>query len=171
MKTVMLNLKHQIAEHPYFTAFMALLGTLLDFVVQSWSVNIILFLFLFLSVGINTLSGIKLAKKKGNYDLKVLKEKFLKKVQGYIIYLIALWIFIMCLFIMSLKDGKPVINTFYLNIPMTTSFLFLSGVEFLSTKDNLQEGYEIKTPASVTEKIKKFVDSGGKEPDSLIQNK
>lgn len=165
----MLNLKHQIAEHPYFSTIWGILIALVDFSVKSWSVNILLLIFLFVSIGINSWSGVSLAKKKGVYELKILKEKALKKVLGYILFLIALWFLIMCVFVSTLNDLKPIVSPYYLNIPMTTCFLFFSGVEFLSTKDNLMEGYGIRTPSSVVERVENLVGSGGKDADKIIQ--
>lgn len=150
-------------------SFLALLSALLKFILQSWQVDGILFIFLFVMIGIDTWTGVKLAKKRKIYDYKILKEKFLKKVLGYIIFLIALWTFTMMLFLMNFKDGQSVINSYYLNVPMMTTTLFFAGIEFLSIKDNVIQTFGIRTPASVVDKVESFVGSGGKSPESLTE--
>lgn len=149
-------------------SFFALLSTLFKFIVQSWSVNVILFGLLFLAIGIDTWTGVRLAKKKNEYDYKTLKEKFMKKTLGYITFLIALWVFTMMAYLMNIKDGEPFINSYYLNIPMMTTFLFFNGIEFLSTKDNIVQNFGIITPNSVVDNIEKFVGSGGKDYEKLL---
>ena len=160
MKDSMLNIKHQIVEHPYMVVFFAVLNALLKFVIESWSVNTILFIFLFFLIAIDTHTGVKLAKLKNVYDYKLMKSKAIKKVLGYIVFMIALWTFTMMLFLMNLKDGQPVISNYYLNIPMMTTILFFAGIEFLSIKDNAMLIYGIKTPASITDRVEKLVNTG-----------
>jgi hypothetical protein len=171
MKSALLQLKDQMMNHPYMISFLALLSTLLKFVLQSWQVDGILFIFLFIMIGIDTWSGIKLAKSRKNYDYKVLKDKFVKKVLGYLSFLIALWTFTMMLFLMNIKDGKTVIDSYYLNVPMMTTILFFAGIEFLSIKDNITQTFGIKTPASVVGKVEQFVGNGGKDPETLTNPK
>jgi phage-related holin len=171
MRTTLLDLKDQIMSHPYTVSFLALLSTLLKFILQSWQVDGILFIFLFVMIAIDTWTGIKVAQTGKTYDYKVLKEKFVKKVLGYIVFLIALWTFTMMLFVMNIKDGESVINSYYLNVPMMTTILFFAGIEFLSIKDNLTRTFGIRTPASVVEKIENFVGSGGKDFETLTEPK
>ncbi|WP_337043875.1 phage holin family protein [Emticicia sp. 17c] len=118
-------------------------------------------------MGLDTCTGVKLARKTHTYDYKLLREKTIKKALGYIIFLIALWIFTMMLFLINIKDGVPFIDSYYLNIPMMTTILFFAGIEFLSVRDNLAQTYGIKTPTSVTRKIETFIASGGEAPQSL----
>jgi hypothetical protein len=167
MKEFMFNLK-LLLNHPYVVSFLALLSTLLKFVLESWSVNIILFGLLFVSIAFDTWTGVRLSKNLGTYDYKILKEKTVKKTLGYITFLMALWVFTMMLFLMNLKDGQPIVSTYYLNIPMMTTFLFFAGIEFLSTKDNIVKNYGIITPNSVVDNIEKFVGAGGKDYEKLI---
>lgn len=171
MKSTLIHLKDQLLNHPYMVSFLALLSTLLKFILQSWQVDGVLFIFLFIMIGIDTWSGIKLAKSRHNYDYKILKDKFVKKVLGYITFLMALWTFTMMLFLMNIKDGKTVIDSYYLNVPMMTTILFFAGIEFLSIKDNVTKTFGIRTPASVVDKVEQFVGSGGKEPHTLIEPK
>ena len=171
MKTTLLHFKDQVMSHPYMASFLALLSALLKFVLQTWQVDGILFIFLFAMIGIDTWTGIKLAKIRKEYDYKLLKEKFLKKVLGYIIFLIALWTFTMMLFLMNLKDGESVIDTYYLNVPMMTTILFFAGIEFLSVKENVTLIYGIRTPASIVGKVESFVSGGGKNPEALTEQK
>ncbi|RFS16991.1 phage holin family protein [Emticicia sp. C21] len=171
MKSTLIELKDQLVNHPYMVSFLALLSTLLKFVLQSWQVDGVLFIFLFIMIAIDTWSGIKLAKSRQNYDYKVLKDKFVKKVLGYITFLIALWTFTMMLFLMNIKDGETVINSYYLNVPMMTTILFFAGIEFLSIKDNVTRTFGIRTPASVVEKVEHFVGNGGKDIDNLTKSK
>ncbi|UTA66537.1 MULTISPECIES: phage holin family protein [Emticicia] len=158
---MMLNFKQQIIDHPYMVSFFALLSTLLKFVVQSWQVDGVLFIFLFFMISIDTYIGVRLAKKTGTYDYKLLKEKGVKKVLGYVIFLMALWTFTMMLFLMNIKDGAPFVDSYYLNIPMMTSMLFFAGIEFLSIKDNLSRIFGIRMPTAVIDKVETFISSGG----------
>lgn len=164
----MLNFKQQVIEHPYMISFLALITALLKFVIESWTVDGILFIFLFLLIGIDTYTGVKLAKLKKVYDYHTMREKAVKKVLGYIIFMIALWTFTMMLFLMNVKEGKPFISNYYLNIPMMTTMLFFAGVEFLSIKDNTMFIYGIKTPASITDKVEKLVNAGEIDLDKFI---
>lgn len=165
----MLNFKQQILNHPYMVSFFALLSTLLRFVVESWQVDGVLFIFLFFMIAIDTYTGVRLAKKNGTYDYKVMKEKGITKVLGYIIFLIALWTFTMMLFLMNIKDGAPFIDSYYLNIPIMTSMLFFAGIEFLSIKDNLSRIFGIRMPTAVIDKVETFISSGG-DADHLPGN-
>lgn len=171
MKSTLLQLKDQLMGHPYMVSFLALLSTLLKFVLQSWQVDGILFIFLFIMIAIDTWAGIKLAKSRQNYDYKVLKDKFVKKVLGYITFLMALWTFTMMLFLMNIKDDQTVIDSYYLNVPMMTTILFFAGIEFLSIKDNVTKTFGIRTPASVVEKVEQFVGNGGKDVETLTESK
>lgn len=171
MKSELLQLKDQMMSHPYVVSFLALLSALLKFILQSWQVDGILFIFLFIMIAIDTWTGIKLAKSQKNYDYKVLKDKFLKKVLGYITFLMALWTFTMMLFLMNIKDGQTVIDSYYLNVPMMTTILFFAGIEFLSIKDNITQTFGIRTPASVVGKVEQFVGHGGKDPEILTEPK
>jgi hypothetical protein len=171
MKSELLQLKDQMMSHPYVVSFLALLSALLKFILQSWQVDGILFIFLFIMIAIDTWTGIKLAKSQKNYDYKVLKDKFLKKVLGYITFLMALWTFTMMLFLMNIKDGQTVIDSYYLNVPMMTTILFFAGIEFLSIKDNITKTFGIRTPASVVGKVEQFVGYGGKDPEILTEPK
>lgn len=156
-------------NHPYMISFFALLATLIKFIVESWQVDGVLFMFLFLLIGIDTYMGARLARQKQQYDYKLLKEKTIKKVLGYVIFLIALWTFTMMLFLMNIKDGEPFINNYYLNIPMMTTMLFFAGIEFLSIKTNLTRIFGIRTPASVIEKVETFINKGGGDVQKLIE--
>ncbi|HEY1056191.1 MAG TPA: phage holin family protein [Emticicia sp.] len=171
MKSTLVALKDQLMNHPYMVSFLALLSALLKFILQSWQVDGVLFIFLFVMIAIDTWTGFKLAKTRQNYDYKILKDKFLKKVLGYIIFLIALWIFTMMLFLMNFKDGQTVIHSYYLNVPMMTTILFFAGIEFLSIKENITQTFGIRTPASVVEKVESFIGSGGKNPETLTEQK
>lgn len=168
---MMFNFKQQIMNHPFMISFFALLAALLKFIVDSWQVDGVLFIFLFLLIGIDTYTGIRLARQKLQYDYKVLKEKAIKKVSGYVIFLIALWTFTMMLFLMNIKDGEPFINSYYLNIPMMTTMLFFAGIEFLSIKTNITKIFGIRTPAAVIEKVETFVNTGGGDVQKLVETK
>ncbi|WP_165372257.1 phage holin family protein [Emticicia agri] len=155
-------------NHPYMISFFALLATLLKFVIESWQVDGILFIFLFLLIAIDTYTGVRLAKQKNQYNYKVLKEKATRKVLGYVIFLIALWTFTMMLFLMNIKDGVPFINSYYLNIPMMTTMLFFAGIEFLSIKTNVTLIFGIHTPHAVIDKVENFINTGGADAKKLI---
>lgn len=169
MKEVMFNFKQQIMNHPYMISFFALLATLIKFIVESWQVDGVLFILLFLLISIDTYTGVRLARESKQYDYKVLKKKAIKKVLGYVIFLIALWTFTMMLFVMNIKDGVPFINSYYLNIPMMTTMLFFAGIEFLSIKENITQIFGIRTPTTVINKIDNFVNAGGADVESLFE--
>jgi len=170
MKEVMFNFKQQIMNHPYMISFFALLATLIKFIVESWQVDGILFILLFLLIGIDTYTGVRLARQTNQYAYKVLREKAIKKVSGYVIFLIALWTFTMMLFVMNIKDGMPFINSYYLNIPMMTTMLFFAGIEFLSIKENITQIFGIRTPTTVIDKIDTFVNTGGADVENLFES-
>lgn len=157
-------------NHPYMVSLLALLSTLLKFVLKSWQVDGILFIFLFVMIAIDTWAGIRVAKIQKNYNYKLLKGKFVKKVLGYIVFLMALWTFTMMLFLMNIKDGESVVHNYYLNVPMMTTILFFAGIEFLSIKNNLTRIFGIRTPASVVGNVERFVGSGGKDFKTLIES-
>lgn len=167
----MFNFKQQIMNHPYMISFFALLSALIKFIVESWQVDGVLFIFLFLLVGIDTYTGVRLAKQTKQYDYRILKDKAIKKVLGYVIFLIALWTFTMMLFLMNIKDGAPFINSYYLNIPMMTTMLFFAGIEFLSIKTNVTLIFGIQTPNAVIDKVENFINAGGADVHKLIENK
>lgn len=166
---VLLTFKQQIVEHPYLVSFFAVLSALINFLLESWGVDSILFSFLLFLVGIDAYQGVKLAKLNGEYDYKVLKEKTIKKVSGYLHFLIALWIFIMMLFLMNLKGGNPFIHSYYLNVPIMTAILFFASIEFLSIKDKITKRFGIKTPTSIIDNIENFATTGGKDVEKLIE--
>ena len=165
----MFNFKQQIMNHPYMISFFALLATLIKFVVESWQVDGVLFMLLFMLIGIDTYTGVRLARETKQYDYRILKDKTIKKVLGYVIFLIALWTFTMMLFLMNIKDGEPFIGSYYLNIPMMTTILFFAGIEFLSIKTNVTQMFGIRTPNSVIDKVETFVNAGGGDVEKLIE--
>lgn len=158
MKSIILSLKQQFFDHPEMIKFVSLLSAILSFLIQTWQINVILFLALFVLVVVDTITGVHRAKKEGVYDYRILKDKAVKKMLGYIIFLFALGVFTIVLFLVNIKDGTPLISNYYLNIPLMTSILFFCAIEFLSINDNIKSAYGIRTPSSVTDKISKFTE-------------
>ncbi|MBA4852094.1 phage holin family protein [Emticicia sp. BO119] len=158
IKFALIQLKQQIFSHPDMVAFLALLSSIISFIIKTWQFNIILFLGLFFLIVIDTFTGVRRAKKAGAYDYRIMKEKTVNKVLGYIIFLLALGAFTIMLFVLNLNNTIINIPDSLLNIPLMTSILFFAGVEMLSINDNLKNAYGIKTPSSVMGRVEKFVD-------------
>ncbi|WP_304238458.1 phage holin family protein [Jiulongibacter sediminis] len=153
----MINEKH-------LAVFSAILAALLEFMLKSIQIDIFLFFLLIASIAVNTWSGIRLAKKKEIYNLKVLRESVTGKLLGYLILLIALSIFIMVLFVASLRDAEQLVPDYWLNLLMVLLLVFLSSIEFKSTLENLEAlGINIplfvkKIPEKVQDKIDDLTD-------------
>jgi hypothetical protein len=168
MGEILLSIKQQIINHPYMAVFFALLSALLRFLIESLAVDGIAYILLIFMVAIDTYTGMKVAKLKGVFDYKVLKEKTVKKWQGHLIILCGTWVFIMMLFILNFIAGEKGISYHLLNIPMLTTILFYAGVEFLSIKDNVKQVYGIIAPSSLVGKVEGFVNAGGKDYDNIL---
>ena len=153
------NFYQAASEHPQMTSFVTLISVILNFILKSWQIDILLFFLLISLIVIDSVTGIKLSKKKGDFSYKVLKEKTMTKFLGYLIFLIALWVFTLMLFIMNLRDGKSFIAEFWLNVPMVLSIVFFAAIEFLSIKENIEQGYGIRTPKTLTKKVQNFIDN------------
>lgn len=165
----MLNIQHSIQDHPHFTSMVALLTLIFNFALKSFVIDIMLFFVLIFLIILDSIVGIRLAKQTGDFSYKILKEKTMTKFLGYLIFLIALWLFTLMLFITNLRDGKVYIAEYWLNIPMVITFAFFGGIEFLSIKEKVQKGYGIRTPNKFSNKIKDFIENedleGFKNPE------
>lgn len=156
---VLANFYQAASEHPQMTSFLALISVILNFMLKSWQIDILLFGLLIALIVIDSFTGVKLAKKKDDFSYKILKEKTMTKFLGYLIFLIALWVFTLMLFITNLRNGESFIAEYWLNVPMVLSFIFFASIEFLSIKDNIEQGYGVKTPKSFANKVQGFVDN------------
>lgn len=154
------NFIQLMVQHPDMTTFMSMLSLLISFVFKSWQIDILLFGLMVTLIILDTLLGVARAKKEKKFDRKVLTEKIIGKVVGYLLFLVSLWIFIMMLFIINIKDGKPFIDDYWLNLPMMTALLFFSAVEYLSISDKIKDLYGIKLPTAWQDKIEDFVEKG-----------
>jgi phage-related holin len=93
---------------------------------------------LLLLIALNTLSGVKLARRKGKFDIHLLKKSIVDKMTGYFMMLSALSIFIVVLYVASMKDGQKWFDDFWFNAPVMACLVFLSSVEFKSILENLE---------------------------------
>lgn len=156
---IMLNIQHSIQDHPHFTSMVALLTLIFNFALKSFVIDIMLFFVLIFLIVLDSIVGIRLAKKTGDFSYKILKEKTMTKFLGYLIFLIALWLFTLMLFITNLRDGKFYIAEYWLNIPMVITFAFFGGIEFLSIKEKVEKGYGVRTPNKFANKVKDFIEN------------
>jgi len=156
---IMANIHQSIHDHPQFTSFIALLSVILNFALKSFQIDVLLFFMLLFLIILDSIAGIKLAKKKGNFSYKILKEKTMTKFFGYLVFLIALWLFTLMLFMTNLRDGESYIAEYWLNMPMVITFSFFGGIEFLSIKEKVEMGYGVKTPNNFANKVKDFIEN------------
>lgn len=160
------TLREMIHENSSATAATGALGLLLQFLAETYEVDLLLLILLFGSITCNTASGAYLAKKNNTYDFRVLKNGVLNKLLGYFILIIGLLIIICALFVAGIKEENQLIPVYYLNIFMVFLLLSLCLVEFKSVLDNLEKA-GVQIPFFVrkaTEKIKeKIEDLSGKE--------
>jgi hypothetical protein len=178
MKIISANIYHysqnaleKIMEEKQVATVALVFTALLEFVFQSFQIDIFLFFFLILMVGVNTYSGVRLAKQKKTFNLKILKESVMGKFIGYLILLIALSIFIMVLFVASLRDQTRLVSDYWLNVPMILLLVFLSSIEFKSVLQNLEElGINVplfvkKIPSQIIDKIDTITDLNNDKND------
>ena len=156
---ILLNIQQTIQDHPHFTSFVALLSLILNFAIKSFEIDILLFFMLIFLIILDSIVGIKLAKKNGDFSYKILKEKTMTKFLGYLVFLIALWLFTLMLFITNLRNGESYIAEYWLNMPMVITFSFFGGIEFLSIKEKVEKGYGVRTPNNFSNKIKDFIET------------
>jgi hypothetical protein len=119
--------------------FAMLIATLIKFLTQSWQVNALLFIVLILIIAVNTWSGVRLSKRKGQYSLRVLKEKLIAKCIGYFILIITISLMVIMLFLASLRDGAMIFPEYYLNLLVILTFVMLGIFEIKSVLENLKE--------------------------------
>lgn len=148
-----LGVKHQIAlmwshfvgsieNNPATGVFMTLFGALIQFILKSISVDIWLIFFLVGLNIVNTITGIKKAKKEERetgekvYSDKILLESIKHKWTGYTILLCALGMFMGMLFIVSSKEGSLLVSEYWLNLPVMLMLVFFNAMEFKSILQN-----------------------------------
>jgi phage-related holin len=114
-------------------------SAIIAFVVQSWQINLFLFIILLFLIAVNTWSGVRNAKKQGAFDMKVLKDSIISKCIGYFILIIAVSLIVIMFFLASLRDGMLMFPEYYLNIIVMTTFVGLGIFEAKSILENLRE--------------------------------
>jgi phage-related holin len=114
-------------------------SAIIAFVVQSWQINLFLFIILIFLIAVNTWSGVRNAKKQGSFDIKVLKESIITKCIGYFILLIAVSLLVIMFFLASMRDGNPMFDEYYLNIIPMSTFVGLGIFEAKSVLENLRQ--------------------------------
>ena len=150
-----LNLKLFVNENTGLAAGTSALSLLMHFISETYEVDVILLALLFFLITSNTASGAYLAKKKGVYDFKILKNGVLNKLLGYFILIVSLLIIICALFIAGIKDDQQLIPVYYLNIFMVLLLVSLCLVEFKSVLDNLEQA-GIKIPFFIRKKVEEI---------------
>ncbi len=119
--------------------FLAIITMVIQYVTNTWQINVILLFLLVVMIAINTWSGARLAKKEKRYELNVMKELLVSKLIGYFILIIAVSTVVVFMFVLTLKDGITLIPEYYLNILLMLTFVVLCFFEFNSILENLKK--------------------------------
>lgn len=143
------------------SAFLGLMGMLVNFFLKSVAIDIWLIFLLIASCAINTITGVMKAKRSVpmTYTDKILKDSIIHKWIGYMILLVALSLFMGVLFVVATKEGTLLVSEYWLNLPVVLMLLFFNTMELRSTIDNsLDLGWKVPgfvrtLPDKVNEKI------------------
>lgn len=135
-------------------SFALTLSIILKFITNSWQVNGLLFVILLFIIALNTWSGVRLARKKKEFDINILKEKLITKLIGYLILILLVSLLVIMVFIASLKDGALLFPEYYLNLIVMLTFVLLGIFEARSISDNLKS-MDVHVPKFVDDFIDK----------------
>lgn len=141
-----------------------LITAVVQFATRSWQINILLVFALFIIIGVNTWSGVRLAKQKKVYDFNILKEKAISKLIGYFILILAASLLSIVFFLVSLKDGELLFPEFFLNLIVTLTVALLAIFETKSALTNLE-----KSKIHVPEFLKNAVDKAEDKINDVIK--
>lgn len=148
-----------IDNNPTTSLFMGIFGALTQFFVKSIAVDVWLVFSLILLCVVNTFTGIKKAKRDGEYSDKVLGNSIKHKWTGYAVLLCALGIFMGMLFIVTNKEGKMLVSEYWLNLPIMLMLVFFNAMEFRSIIQNATDlGWNVpifvkKMPDQIIDKV------------------
>lgn len=153
-----------VVDQKLTSTFLGVATAVMQLVLNSVQIDIFIFMGLMLLIFFNTLSGVRLAKKAKVFELKHLKESVVSKLMGYLLLLTGLSVFVIILFVASLRDDTRLFSDYWFNLPVLLVMVFLSSVEFKSMLDNLEElgvnvpGFVKNLPKKVQDKIDDMVD-------------
>lgn len=151
-----------IPDHKDIFGVSATLALCWEFLLKRWELDIVLLPSIIILIAVNTWSGVKRAKFKGDFSKSVLREKTQNKVVGYAIWLICMYV-LDFMVLASIGSKETFFSVDWLHLPISLTYLFIGGVEVLSTKSNLNET-GVKTPSFITDKIEGFVETGKINP-------
>ena len=151
-----------IPDHKDLFKLTATLAVCWEFLLKRWELDMILLPALTILIAVNTWSGIRKAKQKGEFSASILRTKTLNKCLGYIMFLICMYV-LSFMIITSIGNKETLFSVDWLHLPISFSYLFFAGVEILSTNANLKET-GTKTPTFITDKIDGFVETGKINP-------
>jgi hypothetical protein len=160
VKLVLLQVKQELVHNQVINGIVLVLGALVNFWIQSFQLDVILFLLLMGVIAMNTFSGVKVAKKHGKYLPSVLRKSVQDKLVGYVSLLVILGLFISMMFLAAKLDDRQIFSNFIFNAPIVLTLMFFASVELRSFLDNARE-LEWKVPGFVSrmpDKIDKTTD-------------
>lgn len=160
--TALKNVLLLVPDHKDIFGISATLALCWEFLLKRWELDIIMLPSIIILIAVNTWSGVRRAKFKNEFSKSVLREKTQNKCVGYAIWLICMYV--LCLMVVSSIGAKETFFSIdWLHFPISATYLFIAGVEILSTKSNLND-IGVKTPAFITDKIEGFVENGKINP-------
>ncbi|MER0442767.1 phage holin family protein [Emticicia sp. W12TSBA100-4] len=160
--TALKNVLLLVPDHKDIVGVSSILALCWEFLLKRWELDVIMLPSIIILVAVNTWSGVRRAKFKNEFSKSVLREKTQNKCIGYAIWLICMYV--LCLMVVSSIGSKETFFSIdWLHFPISVTYLFIAGVEILSTKANLNET-GVKTPTFITDKIEDFVETGKIRP-------
>ena len=136
IKIALLQVKQELVHNQFANGVMAVIGTLVNFWLHSFQIDLILFLLLIGVVAMNTLSGVLVSKKNGSFNSKILKKTVFEKMVGYVCLLVMLGLLISMMFLGSKLDDKQLFSNLVFNAPGVITLIFFAGAEFRSFLEN-----------------------------------
>lgn len=151
-----------IPDHKEIFGWSATLAVCWDFLIKRWELDVVMLPAIIILIAVNTWSGVRRAKFQDTFSKTVLREKTQNKSIGYALWLICMYV--LCLMVVSSIGAKETFfSVDWLHFPISATYLFIAGVEILSTKSNLNET-GVRTPNFITDKIENFVETGKVQP-------
>jgi phage-related holin len=151
-----------VPEHKTLLSLSATLTLCWNFLINQWEVDVVMLPSVILLVALNTWSGVRRAKSLNEFSKSILREKTQNKVVGYAIWLICMYV-LSFMIVVSIGHKQTFFSVDWLHFPISATYLFIAGVEILSTKNNLND-IGVKTPTFITDKIEGLVENGTVKP-------